>query len=466
VAMYALCRDMGISKQRSALGTAAYLFNPLLFGLAFTFMTDPHFTALMVIAMWLYVRGLRPGQISARTILLASTVAAFAFLVRQQGLLIPFAVGLYLLFARRWRPNPEGFRMATWVAGIPALTMIAYYAWLLLIHGAPEQQSEFLDQVIEAGVYESRILIGRMTYIEIAYIGLFILPITLAAIPRVRSLRMPPTRSGRIIVGLWALIAVAGFFIFTGLDRFMPYIPQYAGFQGIGPTDVRGSRPLVIPDGFGPWLTGIVLISTVLFALVLSHRLFAPTASDRSGASLLVMIGMWQVVGILIPSFHFRNWIISVDRYLLPLIPFAIVLLLWALRDTELLHPVAWVAVGVYAVFSIAGTRDFLVFQDTTWNMAHHAIDTGVPITALDGGASWDGYYLYEYSESRGITQQTPSGPWWTDLFGPATNSTYVVSTEVQPGYEVVDETTYSSWLDGESNSMLLLRKIRTSNIP
>jgi hypothetical protein len=265
---------------------------------------------------------------------------------------------------------------------------------------------------------------------------------------------------------LWTLVAVAGFIIFAGLDRYMPYIPQYAGFQGIGPTDVRGSRPMVIPDSVGPWFTGIVLVSTVLFALFLSHRLFAHAAVNRSGASLLVMIGMWQVVGVLIPSFHFRNWIISVDRYLLPLIPFAIVLFLWALRDTRLLHPVAWVAVGFYAVFSIVGTRDFLVFQDATWDMAHHAIDAGVPITALDGGASWDGYYLYEYSESRGITQQTPNGPWWTDLFGPATESTYVVSTEEQPGYEVVDEATYSSWLDGESNSMLLLRRIKTSNIP
>jgi hypothetical protein len=30
------------------------------------------------------------------------------------------------------------------------------------------------------------------------------------------------------------------------------------------------------------------------------------------------MIGIWQVIGVLPPSFHFRNWIISVDRYLLP----------------------------------------------------------------------------------------------------------------------------------------------------
>jgi 4-amino-4-deoxy-L-arabinose transferase-like glycosyltransferase len=465
-AMYALCRDMGVSRHRSALGAAVYLFNPLTFGLAFTFMTDPHFTALLVIAMWLYIRGLRPECVSPRVIILASAVASLTFLVRQQGLLIPFAVGLYLLLAGRWRPNLVGIRTAAQVAGLPALTMVAYYAWLLLSHGAPEQQSEFLSQMTEAGVYESRILISRMTYIEIAYLGFFLLPITLAAVPRLRTLRLPSTRGGRLFLGLWVVIAIAGYLVFAGRDKYMPYIAQYAGFQGIGPTDLQGGRPGVIDGDLRRAFTWIFLASTVLFALALSRRLFARDVPGRASASLLAMIGIWQVVGVLPPSFHFRNWIISVDRYLLPLLPIAIALLLWSLRETRLWLPLGWLAVTVYAAFSIAGTRDLLVFQDATWEMAHEAIATGVPITALDGGASWDGYYLYEYSIANNIDQQTPHGPWWTDLFGPATTSMYVVSTRELPGYEVVREDSYSSWLDGESRPMYLLRKNNTSNIP
>jgi len=465
-AMYALCRDMGVSRHRAALGTAVYLFNPLTFGLAFTFMTDPHFTALLVIAMWLYVRGLRPEAMRMRTIVLASAVASLAFLVRQQGALIPFAVGLYLVLAGRWRPNREGILLAIRVAGIPALTMVAYYTWLVLSHGAPEQQNEFLDQMIEAGMYETRILISRMTYIEIAYIGFFLLPLTLAALPAVRHLRLPSTRSGRIFAGLWGVTVIAGFLIFAGRDRFMPYIPQYAGFQGIGPTDLRGSRPLVIDRDLSPWLTLVSLASSLLFALFLARRLFVASTPGRASASLVAMIGIWQVIGVLPPSFHFRNWIISVDRYLLPLLPVAVVLLLWALRDVRLSLPLAWTAISVYALFAVAGTRDFLVFQDATWDMANEALEMGVPITELDAGASWDGYYLYEYSIRNGIDQQTPHGPWWTDLFGPATTSRFVVSTQELPHYEVVSTTTYSSWLDGGSREMFLLRKIDSSQIP
>lgn len=461
VAMYQLCRDLGISRHRSALGTALYLFNPLTFGLAFTFMTDPHFTALLVIAMWLYVRGLRPEQVGLRVILLASVVASCAFLVRQQGALIPIAVGLYLLVSRRWRPNREGIRLSVSVAGIPMLTLVAYYAWLLMVHGAPEQQSAFLDQIVEAGVYESRILIGRMTYIEVAYTGLFVLPITLAAVPALRSLHRPLSRGGRIFLGLWVAIAVAGGLVFARRDHFMPYIGQYVGSWGIGPTDLLGGRPLLVDQDVRYVLTVLSLLSTVLFALFLAVRLFARTAPDRSSASLVTMIGVWQVLGILLPSFHFRNLFISVDRYLLPLVPIVIVLLLWALRQVPLVQPVAWLGVALYAAFAITGTRDFLVFQQATWDMASEAVAMGMPLTQLDGGASWDGYYLYEYSVDQGIIrQQTPGGPWWTDLFGPATTSEYVVSTARLRGYRVVREATYSSWLTGESHQMLLLHRI------
>lgn len=458
-ALYALCRDLGISQRRSALGTAVYLFNPLTFGLAFTFMTDPHFTALLVIAMWLYVRGLRPEQISPRTILFASIIASLAFLVRQQGILIPFAVGVYLLLARRWKPNVDGVRLAGLVAGIPAATLVLYYAWLFLIHGAPEQQGAFFDEMISAGIHESRILIARMTYIEAAYIGLFALPILLGAIPALKHVRLPRSPVARTIIVAWVVILVSGGFIFAARGRHMPYIPQFAGPHGIGPTDLHGGRPWLIDGNIVKLLTPISIIASTLFVVFVLRKIFDHTTPARSSASLMCMIGFWQVVGILPPSFHFRNWIISVDRYLLPLVPFVIVLLLWALRDSQLHLPTAWILTALIAAFSIVGTRDFLTFQEATWDMGRAAISGGVPLTQLDAGASWDGYYLYDYSIELDIDQRTPGGPWWTDLFGPATNSTFVVSTRVLPGYDVIIEKPYSAWLVNDPQTMYLLRQ-------
>ena len=463
VALYGICRELRVDRTRSALGAAAYLFNPLTFGLAFSFMTDPQFLSWLTIATYFYIRGLNPDAPDTRAVILGSAFAATAFLTRQQGILIPFAVGLYLLSARRWRPDREGLKAILTVAGIPALTMVLYYVWILG-QGAPEQQSAFLDQMIGAGLRDTRILASRMTYIEMMYIGLFVLPIVLAAVPFMGHYRFPRKPLGIALVLGWTAILVAGLLVFAGKNHYFPYIPQFLGVQGIGPTDlIGGRRPLVDQpypsQPLNRTLTGIVALSSLGFALHLGRKVGSAFTADRAGASLLACIGIWQVVGILPPSYHFRNWIISVDRYLIPMIPFAIGLLLWSLRGTRIWQPLGWFAIAVFAIFSTASTRDFLVFQQATWEFAQETVDGGVPMTQLDAGSSWDGYHLYEYGESRAIHQQTKGGPWWTNLFAPATNSTYIIATNVPEGYHAIGQREYSAWLHDSPQYLYLSEK-------
>ena len=58
VGLYGLCRALGASRQWSALAAAAWLFNPLAYVLANSYMSDASFAGLMVVATCLYVRGL------------------------------------------------------------------------------------------------------------------------------------------------------------------------------------------------------------------------------------------------------------------------------------------------------------------------------------------------------------------------------------------------------------------------
>ena len=180
----------------------------------------------------------------------------------------------------------------------------------------------------------------------------------------------------------------------------MPYIAQYMGPSGLGPTDLLGGRDWIVSWQALDLLTALCVVASLLFALLLARQIVRPALADpsRSSAGLVLMIALGQVAGVLPPSFHFRNWIISVDRYLLPLLPLALCLGCWALRGLRPSWGAAWVIVAISAVISIAGTRDFLEFQNGTWEVARAAIEGGVPMTALDAGAAWDGYYLYDYS--------------------------------------------------------------------
>ncbi len=483
---YALCRELGIERGRSALGAAAYLFNPLAFVLGFSFMTDAHFAALLVIASLSYVRGLRwwtgsrisEGTGSSRVdvaLLGGSVAAACAFLVRQQGAMIPVAVILALLLNRQLRPDRRSAALVARVAAAPTAAAVAYYLWLVFVHGVPTWQTNFVRALREAGWEESWLLAERMTFIEVMYLGFFALPVVAAALRAlVRLPRFDSALAWGLVAG-WASALVVGLFAFGAYRResippmpLMPYVPQYLGPHGLGPADLHGSRAWLVGWGALVWATSICAVASLLFALILCRRVARPPRLDptRLAAGVTLAIALGQVVGVLPPSFHFRTWIISVDRYLLPLLPFALCLTLWALRDVRLALPLGWAVVAAFALVAVAGTRDFLVFQDATWKMARIATGMGVPLTRLDGGASWDGYHLYEYSRANNIPTQTPLAPWWVDLFAPATNSDYIVSAAPLWGYNVISVIEYSSWLEDDPTYLFLLQRQGVSVLP
>ena len=456
-AFYGLCLELGIDRARSAFGTAVYLFNPLAFVLGFTFMSDPHFAALLTIATFLYARGARLGIEGKGALVAGSAAAAAAFLVRQQGALIPLAVFVALLLSRRIRPDRAGLATLLRIAAIPAVATVAYYCWLFFVTGVPRAQTSFMNEVTGAGIGGTWELLRRMTYIELMYMGFFVAPVAVAALCGGWRAFRPGSRFGWELLTAWGIALALGLAAFGAEGRRMPYIPQFVGLWGYGPTDLRGGLPRLVDWAVAGWITAACALASLGLAGMLARRI-ASVRGDVA-AAVVVTIGLGQVAGIMPPSYHFRTWIISVDRYLLPLVPFAIALALWGLNGARLRLPAGWVAVAALGVLSVAGTRDMLTMQGAVWDLARATNAAGVADTRLDAGAAWDGYRLYEYSRLNMIPTQTVGGPWWTDLFGPATDSSYVIATRPEPGYDVIGQWEYSSWLRREPVYLYVLRK-------
>ncbi|MBA2276424.1 MAG: glycosyltransferase family 39 protein, partial [Chloroflexia bacterium] len=484
VALYSLLRQLGVTRSRSTLGAAVYLFNPLTFVLAFTFMTDPHFTSVMLIAVALSVRGLNPADCRPRIIVLGSLFAGFAFLIRQQGALIPLAIVLSLLFARRLRPNLASLRLVLQVTALPAIMLVVYYAWLRWVNDVPEVQSGFLRAVIErhgwAGTWRQ---VRYLSYIALAYVGFAAIPLVLTLAPSPRRWRWPwrmrradegspspvsaPSGFFTSPVGWWCWlgwlgVAVTGLFFLTLRGRRMPYIPQFLGSSGFGPPDVRGSRHVLIESaGFYSALTIVSVVAAIALGAIICRRLGVAASPERAGAGVVAMVLLWQLVGVLPPSYQYINQSGSLDRYLLPLIPLTIALAMWALRDVRLFQPLGWVAVLLFGSVATAGTRDYLVFMDAVWGMAERANAAGIPNTKLDAGSGWDGYHLYTLMLDENITAaRSPAGaPWWVYFYAKPTDSTYLVSTNPQsnPGYYVVAVEPYDQWLEDDPVAVYLM---------
>jgi 4-amino-4-deoxy-L-arabinose transferase-like glycosyltransferase len=526
LALYGLCRELGVSRPRGALGVAAYLFNPLVFVLAFTFMTDAHFAALLVIATWLFAKAISVGPDSspaqsltptprpahwargffawrrpnseqpltaahplpahweragvresvegsdARFLLAGSAVSALAFLTRQQGALIVPAIIIFLLVARRLRFDRASVLLLLQLVALPLLAFGAYYAWLRYGNAVPQVQTSFFREMVQEGWSGTWWLLRRLTVVELMYFGLFALPVMVAALPAVRRLVAGVSPRGWIIFAVWQAILLVGVTALWVRNALMPYVAQFFGSGGLGAPDVLGSRPILINADLRGAFTVVCLGASLMLALV-AARSIQPSAAlgatgatqasplQRERAGLVLCIGLGQVIGVLPPSYHYIGWAAgSLDRYLLPLAPLTIALALWGLQGVRMALPLGWLVAIAIAIFSVAGTRDYLVFMGEVWAMGDRALAQGVPLERLDAGSGWDGYHLYEYGLQNHIRSRTPKGgPWWVYFYAPATDSAYVVAGKPLPGYDVVTRRPYSSWLLRPPASIYLLRR-------
>ena len=472
IALYTIMRELGVSRGRSTLGVAIHLFNPLSFVLAFTFMTDPHFMSVMLISMALYIRGLRVDRPSWRIVVAASFFAGWAFLIRQQGALIPLAIGCYLLASRQLWFNRDSVRRVLEVALLPLVMVAGYYLSLQWILPIAIIQASFFEEAKSYGWSGTWRQIRILTYIEVAYLGLLVLPVSLAILPRARSWVRGLVVSSRFVwIGtvVWLFGLGLGAWIFTWGDRprRMPYISQFAGLRGLGPSDVPGARARLIDFA---WITDALTIAAVasaaILGIVVCRKLGADASPDRSAAGLIAMVGLWQWVGVLPPSYHYVTRGGSLDRYLLPLFPIALALMMWALRDVNLMMPVAWVAVACIAVYSTAATRDYLVYIGAVWDMGHYANSIGADNNQIDAGSGWDGYHVYTNGqEKKGTKVWSPEpAPWWIYLYARRIDSTYIVTTNpsLHKNYVVVASREYSSWLESDTVSVYLIRMVGT----
>ncbi len=487
LACYGCCRQVVASQGRAALGAALYLFNPLLFAISYSFMSDAHFVGLLTISAFFYLRGLRPDRLSAGLTLMGAFVAGLAFLERQQGALIPLAIVTYLLLSGRLRPNRAGLGLFAQIVAVPAAMTILYYLWFRFIHGIPKAQGDFLQKVIDTGVGGALLLAGRLAVIEAAYLGLFLLPLGLGALLALPGLLRAMRPIGWAAFGLWTAFIVGSGIVFWQSGRRMPYIPHYLAPYGLGSYDLRGGRPWLIEQrgmdiatiaaGLGALLVGLLLcvgLSTIRrrrtsqSERAVSPEIAGETDAARAGAGLTLSLAFWQVVGVLPQSFTFQNWTFqgynapSLDRYLLPLLPLAVILVLWAIREIRVVLPAAWILALGMAVFSIIGTRDFLVFHTAVWDLARQLNNEGVPNTLIDAGAGWDGYHLYEYSVENNITTSV-AVPWWIGLFAPADTADYIIAgaprDDFSDRYQPIGKIEYSTWLNPEPTYLYILRR-------
>jgi hypothetical protein len=468
IGSYILVRDLNQPRWLALSISLVLAFNPIYYALSHTFMTDVPFIAVAVWSAVFLSRSLRSG--SEAQMLIGTLLALVATLSRNLAMFLPLAFALTMMLKSKltlrvvvravfplFLCSGFFFGFEHWLKVSGRLPALSDYQVKLLLHGLADPR-RFLPQLF------------INYYFALVYLGFFLFPILLL---RLRDLMF--IRNGRawslMSIGIAAMAAgatlqVTGFSLQANGLALPSEVPgNILVKSGIGPITLRDTFELnldhmsALPDGLwivatGMALTGAVLLIAKLSLLVSAHfpKIIYRNLSSNDDAVgvFLILCAIIYLTAVIAAGFY--------DRYLIPCLPFIATGII-ALSGKCLNVPpgefkytrhIAFAVVGVFGLFAVGATRDYLTWNRIRWLALQHLIlNDGVHASDIDGGYEFNGYYLYNvhYKESPGRSA------WWV------AGDTYQIGFGGVPGYTVFRNYTYQNWLLPRRQAVVVLRR-------
>jgi 4-amino-4-deoxy-L-arabinose transferase-like glycosyltransferase len=448
VVAYLLCRRMQASRAAALLGAAVLLTNPVFFNVATTFMTDVPFLLIVSILFLYLARQLSGTGLTWSGSIFTSMLTVLTCLTRQTGLVVPVGFLFSVIAARKysWRDIAK--------AALPAVTGVAsvylFQTWLMRYAGelaSYRVERAWLEQLLAKGpVY---VMANSMSNLICAliYLGLFLLPLLIAAFPPlIRSLERKQKRLA-IIMFVEPLILIAIGLLLN--PQTMPLADNILFDLGLGPILLGGDQRAHYATA-PRWFWVLVTVFGVIGASALLSTLFVVIARERSRLTSFLLWVFFLYLAVI----SFRGFF---DRYLIfplfILIPIVAASLPTTAANTRVLKPLAWLTVFSFAVFAIAGTHDYFAWNRARWQAAHDLVDVqGVSAMEIDGGWEFNGWYSYEpqFRDVGGVS------------FAPSMRhgDEYILAMQPMSNYEVVSRYSFQRWLPWGGGEILVLREV------
>jgi hypothetical protein len=438
-----LLRHLGLRGRPLAFATALFALNPLYVNLAFTFMTDVPFTALVVWSVYGYARGLA----ERRPLLLVWGAAgsAAALLVRQQGILVAIAAVLAICTVRAWSPAARA-RAAAAALVLPVAAFAGFHLWFLAGNGLPIGYGSRLGQLADVTL-TSVVNCGFRGFV---YLGLFLGPVVAA------SFAFAPRGERRLAVvwgiGLGAL-AVA---LFVRERALMFYLTNVLYDLGLGALTLRDTLflgydpPVHVGMALALPLTVVAVASAAWLGAAWTRTTIAVRAPD---AVFLHLAAALFFAATLLQARYY------LDRHLLPAIPLVLAAVLSTRPLAAVTRPAALFLL-LMASYAVAGTHDYLA-----WNRARFAgldalLADGVSPAAIDGGVEFNAWYLSPTlgtwptdADARSGQAATKRSWWWV------VDDRFVASFRPLPGYRVWRAIEFRRWLPPGRGTVLVLER-------
>ena len=389
---HAILLRFGVNERNAVLGTLTLGLSPLFLPLAASYMTDVPGLFVILLCLYLCQRAVAADSSKATIawLSLATATNAMGGTVRQPvwlGILVMVPSAGWLLRKRR------GVLLATsvlWVLG--AATVFACMRWFT------RQPYSVPEPILHSIVFDRRLLARFLVELlrSALCLSLVAYPILVAWLSQIRRLSRT------------ALLAIAGsapaWVIFGPTRRLtVPWLVDViryefaqarTGFVGTPP-------PLCLPMWAQVAISLLVVVTVLVFVEHLRIKI-VPLLNTRTVVAYSCQ-ELWWLLGpfslsylaLLLPRAYYFN---LADRYLLPLMPIAIICLLRLHQEwiAPALPTFSVATLAFFSVLAIAGTHDCFADYRARLAAITEVRASGIPRTQIQGGYEYDGWTQLE----------------------------------------------------------------------
>ncbi len=427
-----LLRELKHSWHTSLWVVLLMLFNPFSFPLNFTYFTDHYFISLLLISTYFYYKAFKYNKNSC--LLAASLVASCAVLVRQNGILIPLSVFVYLLISER--SLKAVIKKSFLILVIPLTTLIIFTYWFNVMHGPTAEYIKQTDKLFE-NIRKPYLLLIKLVwrpFLILEFMGFCLLPLSFSFLPGTKELF---NRKNYFLLLLFCLAGTIYFLAFEliGLNSIVELLLNGFRFAYISEYGYRGSLHILFFFFRILDFLSIASIVYLIYLLLKYRKSIREKFTFASSSFLILAIGVFQFLFLLTTLYKF-------SRYYLVLIPFFIIVLLEIIKHVKINRKILISLLACYTLLSAALVQDFMNWNQLKWQVAKQVNDSGVSLHKMSAGFAWDAWHNSQYSLDHPyeIASQRGDIPWWIEELIPAIDPQYLVSNSVIPsGFEFYD---------------------------
>lgn len=442
---YRILQTATLNKTSSRIGTLLFMFTPLFFVNAYTFMTEVYFICTLNYSILFLTRFYQTDK--GRFLGAGSFFVLLSTMIRQPGIAIGLAFAVIYLLNEKLVFKRVVFAFLPVVVALVGL--FSYTSWLRH-SGQVTNFSDFgilIRQLTEApiGFYLNRFGIAAL------YFGLFSLPICILLVPKVLK------QYGWIEKSAILLFVVFGFS--TKLLRNFPAGNVFYNL-GLGPKLLKDAfwgdnvHPQLTSTAFNV-LKVLALLSASIVVVVVVRELILGgirmlKKQESSSARFLRSFSMFFF------SVYFAFILINpifFDRYVLPCIAsfFIAILPIMPIKQ-RFVHCISFLFVSLYIFFSIGATHDYLSWNKARWEAIDYlTTEMKIKPTKIDGGFEFNSWY-----NTSGFSPAVKGRKsWWR-----VAEDDYVVSFGNIDGFEVVKKIACKNLLKLGADSIYILEKV------